>query len=143
MARRFDSIGCLRKGPKIPLVPYGPKNRHERNGDLLTACGEAGFEVLLTTDNSIRYQQNMAARRIAIVVLSRNRWSMAQRTIPRIVEAVNAATPDSYTIIDIPFRSAVRCIATQAGKADRELNSEYASIQKVLSAIRRETTCVP
>jgi hypothetical protein len=42
-----------------------------RNGDLLLAAEEAGFEVLLTTDKNIRYQQNLSTRRIAIVVLGR------------------------------------------------------------------------
>ncbi len=37
------------------------------NGDLLTAAEEAGFDILLTTDKNIRYQQNLAGRKIAIV----------------------------------------------------------------------------
>jgi hypothetical protein len=43
-----------------------------RNGDLLTAAEAAGFDLLLTTDKNICYQQNLAGRRIAIVVLGRN-----------------------------------------------------------------------
>jgi hypothetical protein len=39
------------------------------NGDLLTAAETAGFDVLLTTDKNLRYQQNLATRKIAIVVL--------------------------------------------------------------------------
>ena len=46
------------------------------NGALLDAAEEAGFEVLLTTDRRIRYQQNLQARRIAPVVLTGStRWS--------------------------------------------------------------------
>lgn len=48
------------------------------NGDLLRSAGEAGFDVLLTTGNSLVYQQNLRGRKIAIVVLSRNRWRMVQ-----------------------------------------------------------------
>ena len=44
------------------------------NGDLLQAAESAGFEVLLTTDNGFGYQQNLSGRKIAIVVLSRNKW---------------------------------------------------------------------
>jgi len=40
------------------------------NGDLLSAAEDAGFDVLLTTDNSIAYQQNLKARKIAIVLLA-------------------------------------------------------------------------
>jgi hypothetical protein len=39
------------------------------NGDLLKVAEEAGFDVLLTTDKNMRYQQNLAGRKIAIVVL--------------------------------------------------------------------------
>ena len=40
------------------------------NGDLLQAAENAGFELFLTTDQRIRYQQNLAGRKIAIVVLT-------------------------------------------------------------------------
>jgi len=42
------------------------------NGDLLAAAESAGFDVLLTTDLNLRYQQNLATRRIAIVALTTN-----------------------------------------------------------------------
>lgn len=58
------------------------------NGDLLRVAEEAGFDVLLTTDNNIAYQQNLKTRKIAIVVLSRNRWRIVQRRISKIVAAV-------------------------------------------------------
>ena len=75
-----------------------------RNGELLRVAEEAGFDVLVTTDNSIAYQQNLKGRKIAIVVLSRNRWRSVQRMVPKNVAAVTAATPGSYTLIDVPVR---------------------------------------
>jgi predicted nuclease of predicted toxin-antitoxin system len=39
------------------------------NGELLNVAEAAGFEVLVTTDKNLSYQQNLAARKIAIVVL--------------------------------------------------------------------------
>lgn len=45
----------------------------------------AGFDVLLTGDNSLSYQQNLQERKIAIVVLTGNRWRKAQRIIRKIV----------------------------------------------------------
>lgn len=74
------------------------------NGDLLRVAEEAGFEVLLTTDNNLAYQQNLTGREIAIVVLSRNRWRLVQRVIRKIVATVNAAEPGSYTLIDLPIQ---------------------------------------
>ncbi|MGH9560185.1 MAG: hypothetical protein ACRD3S_01920, partial [Terracidiphilus sp.] len=48
------------------------------NGELLKAAERGGFDVLLTTDNSLAYQQNLKGSKIAIVVISRNRWRMVQ-----------------------------------------------------------------
>ena len=45
-----------------------------KNGDLLTAAEAAGFEVLLTTDKNLRYQQNLKDRKIAVVVLGLRRF---------------------------------------------------------------------
>jgi hypothetical protein len=74
------------------------------NGVLLNAAEEAGIDLLLTTDNNIRYQQNLAARAIAIVVLTgTTKWSRVRLHAGRIAAAVNAATPGSYTEVEIPF----------------------------------------
>ena len=73
-----------------------------RNGDLLNAAEAAGFDVLLTTDKNIRYQQNLDNRRIAIVVLGKGRWRLIKPLLAQIVAAVNVATPGSYTEVDIP-----------------------------------------
>ena len=40
-----------------------------KNGELLAAAEQAGFDLFSTTDKNMRYQQNLAARTIAIVVL--------------------------------------------------------------------------
>jgi len=45
-----------------------------KNGELLAAAEGQAFEVLVTTDTNLKYQQNLAARRIAIVVLSTTSW---------------------------------------------------------------------
>jgi hypothetical protein len=74
-----------------------------KNGDLLTVAEEAGFEVLVTSDRSIRYQQNLEGRKIALVVLTQGRWELVRRRLAEIAAAVNAATPGSYTELVIPF----------------------------------------
>ena len=74
------------------------------NGDLLTAAEDAGFEVLPTTDKNMHYQQNLAGRKIAIVVLGQQQWPQLRPHIQRAVEAVNAATPGSFTEVEIPLR---------------------------------------
>ncbi len=47
---------------------------HLKNGDLLTAAEQAGFDVLLSGDKTIRHEQNMKGRRIALVYMSDNHW---------------------------------------------------------------------
>jgi len=59
-----------------------------RNGDLLRAAEGAGFDLLLTTDKNIRYQQNLAGRKIAIVVLSQQQWPRLRPDIQRVIDAV-------------------------------------------------------
>ncbi len=74
------------------------------NGALLNAAEEAAVDLLLTTDRRIRYQQNLAARRIALVVLTgTTKWSRVRLHLARVAAVVNAATPGSYTEVDIPF----------------------------------------
>ena len=74
------------------------------NGDLLAAAEQAGFDVLLTADKNMRYQQNLEGRRIALVVLSTPQWPVVRLHPEKIVAAVNAATPGSYTEVDIPLK---------------------------------------
>lgn len=73
------------------------------NGDLLTAAEEVGFDLLLSTDKNIQYQQNLKGRRIAIVILGNSQRPAVHRYIDRVVAAVNAAMPGSYTEVEIPF----------------------------------------
>lgn len=49
----------------------------------LTAAEVAGFEVLLTTDRNIRYQQNLPQRAIAVVALSKGCWPLIKESCPR------------------------------------------------------------
>jgi hypothetical protein len=74
------------------------------NGALLNAAEEAGFDLLLTTDRRIRYQQNLRTRRIALVVLTGStKWSLVRQHADRIAAAIATAAPGSYSEVDIPF----------------------------------------
>ena len=75
------------------------------NGALLGAAEAAGVDVLLTTDQGIRYQQNLTGRRIALVVLTgTTKWTRIQLFFAPIVAAVEAAIPGSYTEVAISIR---------------------------------------
>jgi hypothetical protein len=74
------------------------------NGALLNVAEEAALDLLLTTDRRIRYQQNLAGRKIALAVLTGcTKWSRVRLHLERIAVVVNAATSGSYSEIDIPF----------------------------------------
>ena len=75
------------------------------NGALLKVAEEAAVDLLLTTDQRIRYQQNLAGRKIAIIVLAgTTRWSRVRLHLDRVAAVVDAATPGSYTEVEVPFR---------------------------------------
>jgi len=78
---------------------------HElKNGELLREAEQAGYELLLTSDKNIRYQQNLYGRKIAIVVLGNQQWPDVKLHLDRIVAAVDAAIPGSYVEVEIPHK---------------------------------------
>ena len=74
------------------------------NGELIAAAEAAGFELLLTTDKNMRYQQNLTGRTIAFVVIGNQQWPTLRRYVQRVVDAVNTATPGSFAEVEIPFK---------------------------------------
>jgi len=71
-----------------------------KNGELLKAAEDAGYDVLLTGDLSLEYQQNITGRKIAIVSLSANSWRIVQNHIPDIAGAIATARPGSFSRVD-------------------------------------------
>jgi hypothetical protein len=74
------------------------------NGALLAVAEEAGFDLLLTGDKNMSYQQNFSTRKIALVVLGNSPWELVRLHLDEIAAAVNAARPGSYTRVEIPFK---------------------------------------
>ena len=75
------------------------------NGDLLDRAEEAGFEVLLTTDQGIRYQQNMSNRQVAVVVLMNTAWPRIATRTEAIRNALEGIRPGEVREVPIPMRS--------------------------------------
>ena len=73
------------------------------NGELLKAAEAAGFDVLVTSDQNIRYQQNLAGRALALVVLGSNIWPIVRDHGAAIAANVDAATPGSYSFLEMPL----------------------------------------
>jgi predicted nuclease of predicted toxin-antitoxin system len=72
-----------------------------RNGDLLAAA-EQVFEVMITTDQSLRHQQSLAGRKLAIVVLSTTSWPRVQKHAAAIATALSTITVSQVVEIAIP-----------------------------------------
>ena len=71
-----------------------------KNGELLRVAEEAGFEVFLTADKKLSYQQNLTGRALAMVVLSTLDWEIMKLHLSRIVAAVDVAVPESFQVVD-------------------------------------------
>ena len=69
------------------------------NGDLLDQAEKAGIEVFVTSDQNIPFQQNLAARPIAMVVLATNRWSVIQAEPGAVEHAVANANPGVCLVV--------------------------------------------
>lgn len=75
-----------------------------KNGELLNVAEAASVQLLLTTDQGIRYQQNLSGRKIAIIVLTgTTKWARVRLHLERIAAAVSAATPGSFAEVAIPY----------------------------------------
>jgi hypothetical protein len=73
-----------------------------KNGALLYAAEAAGFDLFITADQEMRYQQNLAGRKMALLVLSTNNWSFIKAGIGGIMTAIQAVEPGSYTEVRVP-----------------------------------------
>jgi len=65
------------------------------NGVLLARL-EGVFDVFITSDKNLRYQQNLSSRQLAILELPTNRLPLLRPLFPRIVAAIDSITPSSY-----------------------------------------------
>ena len=71
------------------------------NGDLVALAEAAAFDVLVTADKNLSYQQNMKSRKLGLVVLSTNKRRIVVAGASRILSAIDAAQPGSYTFVDL------------------------------------------
>jgi predicted nuclease of predicted toxin-antitoxin system len=71
------------------------------NGELLSTAERGGYELLITTDQNLRYQQNLDGRQIAILVLTSTSWPRIQQQLPRILAAIAQVTAGAYVEVSI------------------------------------------
>jgi len=73
-----------------------------QNGELLREAELAGYEVLVTTDQNLRYQQNVSGRTLAIAVLMAASWPRIERHAAQVVAQIDLPAPGAYAEIQIP-----------------------------------------
>ena len=69
------------------------------NGELLGLIEQYKWDVFLTGDKNLRYQQNLSSRQVAIIELPTNRWPILRRMIEPIQKAIDSALPGAYIIV--------------------------------------------
>jgi len=72
------------------------------NGQLLDAAEQAGYQVFITTDQNLRYQQNLTNRQLAIVVLGSTSWPRIQTQTATIRAVIENSRAGGYYEIAIP-----------------------------------------
>lgn len=102
------------QGVPVPLRSYlSPHNidtAYEKgwselqNGNLLKAAEADAYEVFLTTDQNLQYEQNLSARSISVVILSTTSWPRIKLATAAVLSAIESACPGQFTVVDIPRR---------------------------------------
>ncbi len=100
------------------------------NGRLLDAAEREGFDVMVTGDLSLTYQQNMGGRKIAIVSLSAIGWPVIEPYVAKIIGAVDGAEPGSFVRVDV---GKIQAPSRQAARARRWLKHNRLSRAQSLS----------
>lgn len=71
------------------------------NGDLISAAEGDGFDVFITTDQNLKYQQNLTSRSISILVLSSTSWPRIRENVAAIRKALDGLDPSSFLELEI------------------------------------------
>ncbi len=71
------------------------------NGALLDAAEQAGFDVLLSCDQNVQYQQNFTGRKLALVTRSSNHWPTLRRIAARIATVVDFTRIGQIVKVDV------------------------------------------
>jgi hypothetical protein len=72
-----------------------------KNGELIRCAEESGFEAFVTSDQNLVYQQNLAGRQIALLILSTNYWPVLRTRVDKIATALAALQPGQYGEVQI------------------------------------------
>ena len=115
--RAAEDVGAVKllfdQGTPAPLRHHLPEHSvdtlaekgwsEKDNGELLDLAEREGYEILVTTDQSLRYQQNLEGRKIGIVVLLANAWPKVRLRTREIGQAIAAVR--SGAVVEVPIQA--------------------------------------
>ena len=67
-----------------------------RNGELLDRAEQNSYELLVTTDHQLRYQQDLSSRGLAVLVLLSTSWPRMQTRVQEIQSAIGNMQTGEY-----------------------------------------------
>lgn len=70
------------------------------NGELIAAAEQRGFDAIITTDQNLKYQQNLTQRKLSIIVLKTTSWPRIRNSISEIISGVNSLPSSGYLEIE-------------------------------------------
>jgi len=71
-----------------------------KNGELLKAADDAGFEVFVTGDRSLEYEQNVTGLKLAVVSLSAHNWPIIKNHLAKIAAAIDGVQAGSFSRVE-------------------------------------------
>ncbi len=71
------------------------------NGDLLKSAEDQGYQIFVTTDRNLRYQQKLSDRQIAIVVLLSTSWPKIRTQTDKVCGVINEIKLGDYAEVSI------------------------------------------
>ena len=90
--------------PQHPVDTLAEKGWSDKdNGELLDLAEREGYEILVTTDQNLRHQQNLAGKQIGIVVLLSTAWPAISLRTREIYQAIATVRPGE--IVEVPIRA--------------------------------------
>lgn len=71
------------------------------NGELLEKAEAEGYDLMVTTDQNLQYQQHLSNRAIAIVVLLTTSWPRIKLKTSDVASVIDAIKPGGYREVTI------------------------------------------
>ena len=75
-----------------------------KNGKLISMA-EGRFDVLVSTDQNLPYQQNLSGKKLMVIILPSNRVPIVSQLIPEIEQALKTIRPGTFVEIPLPQKS--------------------------------------